>query len=374
MIKRNVEGRKAVELDDKVAGIIEEAIPLVFKRENMVSFIRASANNYLQDYRNQILIWRQREDAMTVASKKAISKLGLSIPDSAKPVTVMYPVVVCTYEGRLRTEKDGTPVMDNGKFVYDRPPEFKLKFKPVFAYDLKDVETSDGRIQKMEADIDIGSAVRGNIAFWVEEDGGNEFIGKGAVDYVNGRFLLKRGLSGAEKDRIFLELFTDYILEMKLKGEPFFKERLSDKGFSILGVMLKAGVLAKFDLLAEGFSAVSLSEAERMGGDEKRGLLMCFNLGLMDALSELTGRYLSFDETAICNCLLRQDKEGRVQTDLIEAPFSFRREDGYFDQVMKYLAEGLRQGDEGRLRELCGEIKSQSLMTYPPYPFPMKGG
>ena len=356
-------------MEEEIKKMIEESVLLIFKRENIIPFLRSVSQNYLQDYRNQILIWRQRSKGAIAAGRSAIEKLGLRIREGVRPITILYPMVVCVDEGRLVTEGDGCPVMRDESFVYEREPEFVLCYRTVSAYDILDDVEEQGEIPLLIKDIDIYNAVRGNIAFVVESIQ-EEIRGKGAVDYVNGRFILREGLTDRERDRIMLELYADYFVQICLRDEVFFKERLSDKGWAVLAFLLKGALLAGFGELTEEFSLIPFSEAEAIGADERMILLECLNLGLQEAMGRLVGGYLSFDETALCNSLLRQDKEGRVVNRLFEAEYPFRRRDAYIDHVMKKTGEKLRKGNCEQQNRLCSKVRNQSLMSYPPYPFP----
>ena len=361
----NGTNHEAVVIDGRIASLIDGTVPQVFQKEHIISFLRTAAENYLQDYRNLILIWRQRENAGMIVGKEALNKEGIELPETVKPVTLLYPMVVCVYEGRLKTERDGTPVMEGDRFVYLREPEFQLRYQPVAGNDLTDV--SDGRIPQKSEEIDIFNAVRGNISFVVEEDDGSDFLGNGVVDYVNERFLLRKGLSDRERDRTMLELFVDHSVEMVFKQEPFFKERLSESGCKVLPFLLKGAVLSRFDLLKGEFSLMPLTETEKMEAHELKDLLMCFADGLQAVLGVLCGNYLTFDETALCNSLLRQNEDGSVLTGLFDTAFPFRKEDACMDHEMRRLSGKLVLCDEGRLKELCCAVRDQRLTTYPLY-------
>ncbi|HAG69827.1 MAG TPA: hypothetical protein DCL38_07630 [Lachnospiraceae bacterium] len=382
IVMNNEGDSMTAEVDARIREVINEGILMVFQKK-LVSFLRGASENYLQDYRNQILIWRQREDCGIVASKKALMQQGLSVPDNARPVSVLYPMVVCVDEGRLKTRADGTPVTEGGVFVYERAPVFKLKYQPVTAYALRDAVPGEGAIRDYEGslrdleyrgpdhrrdeDIDIYNTVRGNVSYVVETDWEESFSENGVVDYVNQRFLLKSGLTDRIRDRTMLLLYADYLVETRFRDEGFFRARLSEKGFRILSFMLKGAVLAGFRMLTEEFSLMPLTEAEGLENGEMESILMCLNLGLQTAMEGLSGRMLSFDETALCNSLLRADQKGRVRTELLSAEFPFRNEDRYMDQVMARLSDKLSMCNEGRLMELCDRVRSQSLTTFPAF-------
>ena len=342
----------------------------VFKKDNLISFLRVAAANYLQDYRNQLLIWRQKRTASVVAGKRAFEEAGLQMREDAKPVVVLYPVISCKYAGRLKTDAGGRPVYRDNWFAYESPPVFELKYPMVSAFDLQDTLSVDGSYRDRIEDIDIFSAVRGNAAFTVEGVSKDVISEKGVTDYVNERFLIRDGCSEKERDEVLLQLFSEYFVETGLKKDPFLRMYLKEEYFQDLKMLLSGAALARFGLLSENCPSLRKAGLEQAERGDKLKLLMCLNLALQGLVETIAGGYLTYDETALCNSLLKQDKEGKVRIELMDQAFAFREQEVYLDHTLQCLYAKLKKADKKAVTVLCEKIRRQKLTTFPPCAFP----
>lgn len=358
---------------------IEKCVNDIFKKENIVSYFDVVSRFPHLGYKNQILLWRQKPNAICVAGREAIEAKGIKLTGNEQKILLLYPSFILVKEGKSAT-KDGVAVFDysgdNNRVVYEINPEYVADYKAVVAYDIGECEGYEpDEFDKSNVFNNIKSVTGNPIVEGSDEDF------KGQPDeyrygfYVSDedsrkrRFVIRKGLNEAQQTKALVSAYIDCL----------FSEQENNEYVDLVKRITKCVAWKFFDVFTDDVSLLFISKVnktnKREDGEEMTEKeIMQYKMDILHDVSQMFFRtvcdlsfsYLSFNEVSIANHLIHTNslsslhytfwtvKENICDQQLIDEI------DAFCDQL--YFCE------EGYLEQLYEMVKNGKLFTYPKVP------
>ncbi len=308
--------------NDKIQASIEKTIgngvnEVFSSQDNIRDYIHTVSKFYLQNFYNQVLIWKQNRDAHYLAGVQAYKEAGRELCEGAKPVMVVYPMIYCDYRGEIRTDNGNPVIGEEGGYEYEEKatPKVFMEYKAEAVYDISDTRGDDIDGHPTGFNLNINS-VKEYTGFTLETSAGEDFgLNKGLIkknESGSGQIILKEGLTDQQRDKTLVELFIDEYIgrSEKINSGVFAGNDRAQKGFQAL---LKAVVLDRYELLTEDFSYITVMPLAKESYSVRETVLKNLTIFAQEAIAILSEYFLTFDEIALCNNFIKhKDLKGII--------------------------------------------------------------
>lgn len=353
---------------------IENSITEVFAGENFAGFLRIMAYFPHLNFKNQLLLWRQKRDATMIAGLGAIKASGRGLVEKAKPIMLLYPVITLTKPGKIAT-MDGKFAInkETGMYAYEEYPEYESCYKPVVVYDVSDMtgEVIDVKYELGNIEDRIRFLTKSTVECIREEkipryeELGFTKDGK----TKRGRFVLPMRLKKAEQMRQLALLYTDYLIGTLglTKGTEALPDYLNTNHFHEL---CKYVVLKHFGIEKHDRSLIP-EKREPLTYEECHTFIRRLSEITSEVIMDLSDYCLTFDDTAIANNLIRNWSDSdHMMTEMTDRVIHVA--EGLTDKALKkeivQFRDKIFATKSGYLEELIKTIHAKRLYSFPPYP------
>ncbi len=322
------------------------------------------------DYRNQLLIWRQRPDARCVAGAEAFMVLERSITEDAKPIILLYPKFDFVKSGE-EIEKRNT--VGERKVILEEYPVFSFDFIPVCAYDISDTDGESiedevrhkklvKSLQKMDIEVmsvpgsDLGPD--GRYKDGIVPDG----INKKTV------FMVDMKLDGRMRKNRIISLFCKYATDEDRECSTF-----DDNTENLAREIVIATVQYYFgdsSVITDPSLPDRCKELQNLSDIQKTAFIRRISKDSADAIKMLDGHFVSFNEMAIVNAFFRinpviSDRTAFVDNILRPILYEAVGQEADIRTDIDSLAEALKKSDKRLIKRLSEKVKQHAAFSYP---------
>lgn len=341
---------------------ISKTIDVVFERNNIETFLKLMSRFWLYDYKNQLLIWKQRPEAVRLAGENAWKAAGRTVLDSAKPLAILYPIIRNEDVGELYMENNEYVCDENtGVMFYKVEPKYATEYRPEVVFEESDTigSTSDAEEYSLE---EITNRIRYITDFVIREDEREftqEVTKKGIFLPELKEFVVRPGMTQTELLTTLIQLFIDY--EFYFADKESLHEVIDYE--AEIKMFIQYVVLYHFSILREDFSLIFTVKISRLDHDMKEKIVQCVSYWSSVIIQDLSNYYLEFIETAIANSLIRTDKFEYLTIQFAKAAESIK--DNYIKEAIYKFRDKLFFTPDGYLEKLYEDIQNKKLYTYP---------
>lgn len=354
---------------------VESCIDTVFLEGNLKDFLKTAAYFPQMDYKNQLLLYKQRPDATIVAGEEAYKNCGRGLVNYAKPIFLLYPTFERTAPGRIRI-KDGEFVTNpkTGDLAYDAVPVYSAIYKPVAVYDISettgevfdvsyDLKNTENRIRYLTR-----YSVRGAEGDELGENQQARLDEFGRKKRKTGHFLYKRSLEKEERRCQLALLYSDYLIgHLGIEdGTEELPEFINDNYMKLLCRLI---VGRRFGI-GDKCTFYILPEVAEWTHEQKKTFIRRLSELSSEIIMDLSEYCLTFNELAIANSLLRIGSDmDRISADM---NIRFMRvassiQDQGLKREIAVFRDKLFATAPGYLEAMIKNIHKKKLFSYPPY-------
>lgn len=339
---------------------ISKTVDTVFDVKNIKSYLQVAAKFPLYDYKNQILIYKQRPDATVIAGRMAYEGSGREILPNARPIAVLYPIIKMESPGEFYIENDA-PQIDakTGVPFFKIEPKYSAFYHPEIVYDIADTVGVEYE-QNTDNIHDLPSRIKYLTDFTMREgveDEFNDVTGNGIFNPVEREFVLKSGIGEDEINRTLIGMYIDYDFYFSPVDES-----VVDYTDEIKRMVLYV-VLTYFSLIRDDFSLIFIVKLKSEKHEVKEKILAEVQIRTAEIIQDLSDYYLSFNETAIANSVIRTDTYDYLEIQFSKAMAGIEDQD--LIREMNDFKKKLYFAADGYLESLYSDVRSQKLYSFP---------
>ncbi len=315
-------GRKVcMEIEQLSLGLEERLVT----KENIFQLLSTLVRNIHLSCVGVLQVAAAKPDARYVCGKRAWEQLGRKVKPDAVPIEIYFPML----EGEQR-------------------------FQLVKVYDFESTEGAPLH----------GSSPRRNFADRITQITGAvwELVPEAALQgkmekgfYVgnSNTFCLAESISGEERERVILMLYTDYILDSKGAEDKLVRMAVRYVVWEYFGCkhMLVSALFGKLN---------------RLPGEEKLAFIKQVRRLARCVIEDLTERVLDFNETAYVNALLVSEEPQEVRERFMRAAEAAGALGDERQEELVELAEKLGNCSRECLARLCRMRRERRLFSFPP--------
>lgn len=293
-------------------------------KEKIFSFLRLFSHNVGLSLENLLLVWEQREDALTVCGRRAWEQLGRLVKDDAVSMQILFPELL---------------------------PDGSCNMRNVCVFNYADTVGAD-----LEKSVNVSLADRITLITgisWevVPEEVLQASLKLGLYNKKENVFYISKGCAGESKQLVVLELYLDYVLEV---------EHIEDK----LVRMAVLFVLYEYFGMPNKLISALFGKIDRLDEAAKVQLLRTVILIGRKLVDDLVGYTLSFNETAYINSLLSSGNKEDMKKDFEDAIKNCKCE--VVCEELALLQKKLENVAAHCLEGLFQKKCQRKLFSYPP--------
>lgn len=350
---------------------INSIIKTVLDEKNIRTYLDIVASCHHLSYINQLLVYEQHPTSKMIMGKVAWENMGAAIKPESHPIALLYPSILLKHPGEPVVDADGDCLCEKGTgtCLYIKDPLYANNYTIVYAFDISHTNRFDNG-SKNKTNIDFIDRIKYVTPLTVSYVDKDELLyphEKGQFVESEQEIQILKGLESEESNAIAIKAYVDYYIENQLmnsntcKGEEYnYNETIK--------LLCRYCIEKYFSLNTnKQYSFIFINALASADNATQRKVLQKLSEYVSGIIQELSGWYLTFNESAIANSILSSESYSELASSLVRVGDSIKSDRSLF-QSLTTMTFKILHSEAGYLSQLYYEKENQSLYSFPPYP------